>query len=477
MKIYLKSLKHYFLTVDTNGSRKKHMIEEFKDYDLTEVSPIKGIGKSKSGATGFSKMLDIALREQERTKPFAPFIMYEDDCSKYREYPEYIDIPDDADVCYIGLSICSMNETSWHHGMYYRHIDSDVVQIYNMLALHGIMICSASGALAIQKAVLEGYYKNMPWDIFTAQIQSYYKFYALKEPLVFQDIAYGGAQSATKIKINSHGNDVPLPDKFINTTNDSIIMTCCCENATKDSTTINLDRTLEQKVIFVLWLGDEQINETRQQAINNMPKWTILITKDNISNYILPDYPLHPAYNYLSTIHKSDYLRCYLMHHYGGGYSDVKSTNFAWDKAFEKMNQHSDIMIMGVKTTYGHTYAGIEEWSPSTRDEIISNIDKFLCMGWFICRRNTQLTSEWYNELNKRLDFYLPKLQLNPAKFTRECFHPHLGCALDRPDWEGGGVQNGKSQYPISWNVLLSQILYPIQLKYMKNIDNTLNSI
>ena len=33
MKIYLKDIKHYFLTVDTNGSRKKHMMEEFKEYN------------------------------------------------------------------------------------------------------------------------------------------------------------------------------------------------------------------------------------------------------------------------------------------------------------------------------------------------------------------------------------------------------------------------------------------------------------
>ena len=243
MKIFLKNIKHYFLTVDTNGDRKKHMIDEFKDYDLTEVNPILGIGKYKSGVTGFSKMIDLALRNQDRTKPFAPFIMYEDDCSKYREYPEYIEIPDNADICYIGLSKCSMNENSWHFGLYYKHITDcsgrgvsvgerptadtsidEVVQIYNMLAMHGIMVCSASGALAIQKAILEGYYKNTDWDICVAQIQSYYNVYALKKPLIYQDSKYGGQEPQTKFSIESN-NDSPLPKTYINTTNVSII-TC-----------------------------------------------------------------------------------------------------------------------------------------------------------------------------------------------------------------------------------------------------------
>jgi hypothetical protein len=33
--------------------------------------------------------------------------------------------------------------------------------------------------------------------------------------------------------------------------------------------------------------------------------------------------PLHPAYEYLSLVHRSDYLRCELLHQYGGLYCDV----------------------------------------------------------------------------------------------------------------------------------------------------------
>lgn len=225
MKIFLKNIKHYFLTVDTNGSRKHHMINEFKDYDLTEVNPVLGVIREQSGATGFSRMIDLALREQDRTKSFSPFVMYEDDCSKYRDYPDYIEIPDNADICYIGLSECSMNNKEWHNASYYTHIDNDVVRIYNMLAMHGIIVCSASGALAIQKAVLEGYERKITWDVFVAQIQPYYNVYALKQPLVFQDEKYGGHEKQTRFSITSM-RDNPLPDIFKNTTNVSII-TCC----------------------------------------------------------------------------------------------------------------------------------------------------------------------------------------------------------------------------------------------------------
>jgi len=227
MKILLKNIKHYFLTVNTHGERKKHMIDEFKEYDLVEVNPVLGIKREISGVTGFSRMIDLGLRNQDRTKPFSPFIMYEDDCSKYREYPEYIEIPDDADLCYIGLSKCSTCNYGygWHYASYYKHIDNDVIQIYNMLSTHGIMVCSASGALALQKALLDGcHQKKEAWDTCIAQLQYYYNVYALRKPLVYQDAKYGGIEDATKFSIESQ-QDSPVPKEYINTTNFSVI-TC-----------------------------------------------------------------------------------------------------------------------------------------------------------------------------------------------------------------------------------------------------------
>jgi hypothetical protein len=225
MRIYLKHIRHYFLTVDTNGARKHHMLEVFKDYNLFEVNPILDIGKCKSGATGFSKMIDLGLRNQDRSLPFQPFVLYEDDCSMYRPYPEYIEIPDDADLCYIGLSQCSMDNQRCCYKSFYKVINSDIIRIYNMLASHGIIVCSASGALAIQKAMLEAYYKNTVWDIFVSYIQPYYNVYALKSPLVFQDAKYGGAQSETWFSIKSDVDSL-IPEHYINKTNDSIIMNC-----------------------------------------------------------------------------------------------------------------------------------------------------------------------------------------------------------------------------------------------------------
>ena len=58
MLINLDTIKYYFLTCN-NEKRKQHILKEFKEYDITEVNPVID-SINKSGATGFSKILDLA---------------------------------------------------------------------------------------------------------------------------------------------------------------------------------------------------------------------------------------------------------------------------------------------------------------------------------------------------------------------------------------------------------------------------------
>ena len=91
-----------------------------------------------------------------------------------------------------------------------------------MLSLHGIIICSNRGLLAIQKCMLEGYSKSNIWDKYTAQIQPYINAYALRVPLVYQYGKLGGEELYTKIDYKNLNNKI-IPDKWINKTNISII--------------------------------------------------------------------------------------------------------------------------------------------------------------------------------------------------------------------------------------------------------------
>jgi hypothetical protein len=219
MKINFENVPIYCLTCDMNGERKKHVEMEFENVKF--INPILGISKYKSGASGFIRMIEEGLMLQKFDEPFKPFILMEDDVSYYEKIDD-VDIPNDTDILYIGLSRCSMNSNSYHHGNYYESIDGypNIVRIKNMLASHGIMICSSLGASAIQRCMMEIWYTDKGWDIPMSYIQPYYNVYALRKPLVYQDSKYGGMEIDTKIELNSE--DKILPDEYINRDLDTI---------------------------------------------------------------------------------------------------------------------------------------------------------------------------------------------------------------------------------------------------------------
>lgn len=229
MLIDLKKTKYYYLTTRTNEKRVKHIEDILKKYDLTQVNPIMGenFGKQRSGCSGTARMIDLGLRNQNKNEPFQPFILLEDDVSLSETMPNNIEIPDDADIIYIGVSCGGLGKNARYtkgDPLYAIDYNEKYIRVYNMLSTHAIMICSAAGANIYAQCMLEGYYNPTGWDNFLARIQSYYKVYALKNPLFYQDAEYGGYEYSTNIKFDSKNiiyhskkqNQYPwLPTKYI----------------------------------------------------------------------------------------------------------------------------------------------------------------------------------------------------------------------------------------------------------------------
>ena len=200
--------------------------------------------------------------------------------------------------------------------------------------------------------------------------------------------------------------------------------------------------------IYILWTGDNPLTENRKKSINQLKLISecniILINNENLSKYILSEYPLHPAYNYLSAVHKADYLRTYLMNFHGGGYSDIKKTKESWRKSFETL-YNSDKWIIG----YPEIKNGTAQTVPS------ESYTKLIGNGCYICKKNTPLTTEWYNNLINILNNKLNELKIYPAK------HPYDKKTKD-------------SKYPIKWTEILGDIYHPLILKYNDKVLRTL---
>ncbi len=210
-------------------------------------------------------------------------------------------------------------------------------------------------------------------------------------------------------------------------------------------------------IIYTFWFGDPMPDNRKkalQSIIDNSQCKVKLITENNLNKFILLNEPLHPGFEYLSHVHKADYLRCYFMHFYGGGYHDIKQLNTSWEYYFNKLNNDPNLWIIGYKEV-GPDGAAIlpGELGKKLRD----NWEKLIGNGCYICKPNTLFTKRWYQMLLKEMDNNLDKLKLNPASNPRD--------------------HSGMSNYPLKWTQLLGDIFHPLCLEFNDHIDNSLPTI
>lgn len=206
---------------------------------------------------------------------------------------------------------------------------------------------------------------------------------------------------------------------------------------------------LAPRQIFVIWAGDNEMPTTRKAHLASLRQHNpgtpvILVTPHNLEEFLVDQAPLHPAYANLSLTHRSDYLRAYLMHHHGGGYSDVKQCTSSWDPAFTLIHAEQTWLV------------GYQELSSDRcggRDallghEIRRRFSALAGFGAFICRPQTPLTGEWLREIERRLSYYEEEVGQHP-----------------------GAIRDEVDAYPVQWIELGSDILNPLQLKYLDHVS------
>lgn len=205
--------------------------------------------------------------------------------------------------------------------------------------------------------------------------------------------------------------------------------------------------TMEYK-IYTWWTGKNEMSQQRKDSIENLKSVSecdvVLITTDTLSTYIKEGHPLHEAYEYLSETQKGDYLKAYFMNFYGGGYSDIKKTTGSWKSSFDELSNSNKWICGYQELDGGVAYEPLKDkWR-----ELIGN-------GAYICKQNTPLTNEWYNEMIKLLDEKLDALKKNPAKFPQDSAEKGTG-------------------YPIEWNEMNGRIFHKLVYKYKEHVLKSL---
>ncbi|MCX8568567.1 hypothetical protein [Aminobacter sp. MET-1] len=230
--------------------------------------------------------------------------------------------------------------------------------------------------------------------------------------------------------------------------------------------------------IFVFWPGANPMSDNRMRCLETMGSSEcdiILVDRSELPKWVLQDHPLHPAFQYLSPIHQSDYLRAYFMHFHGGGYSDIKRTTASWAESLERMEADGSLGV-----GYAELRDGVALVNKSHIDGVYYYLGRrsfyiFNKIAYLHLRRNhaqligncafafrprTEFTEQWLDIVERRLDALLPHLIQNPAR------HPKERRGVDYGD--------GPSRYPLAWSFLLGDVLAPLSYRYRSRLGRHL---
>jgi hypothetical protein len=171
MKINLKELKTAYINLDDYPNRNATMVNMLDSYGMT-YTRIPGVVLQ-----GFDPIAQAHLNAIETGAE----LILEDDCLPF-DYREEFEVPDDADVVFLGVS----TGTSHTHRLKYKKLSNDIYRLYDMTTVHAILYITDAGRQWLRNAYHLTVNNKIRFDIATAKLMPTIKAYGLNSPIWYQ---------------------------------------------------------------------------------------------------------------------------------------------------------------------------------------------------------------------------------------------------------------------------------------------------
>jgi hypothetical protein len=214
MLLDIKSITVYIISpgVDNYRSKLLTVFERVINEGFKNVTFFKSVPGPNKTASLTNTVLEIFKQELNNDKPF---IILEDDCAFFTKYDQ-VEIPDTADMLYLGVSLWSYPySVDTLYSMYRPNIicnSIDTVETYNntlvkiqaMNGTHAILYISRDFIRTfIDKMTdISNYIDNVPHDLLFSSLHKSFNVFGLKEPMFYQDALLGGQEDVTKLTFN-----------------------------------------------------------------------------------------------------------------------------------------------------------------------------------------------------------------------------------------------------------------------------------
>lgn len=182
MKLNLIDIPVYYINLDEQDEKRERTETMLKQIGFKFVERFSAIKHDAGRIIGCARSHYEILNKAE-----VPFIILEDDCSLNKEFPESIELLDNADALYLGIS--HWGRYLNHSGPYvhYSKVNDDIVRVHNMLATHAILYLSQEYANMCKRVSYHfGYEVENHLDIGFAEVHRFFNVYSFDEPLFRQ---------------------------------------------------------------------------------------------------------------------------------------------------------------------------------------------------------------------------------------------------------------------------------------------------
>ncbi|MFX0537514.1 hypothetical protein ACQBAT_00735 [Ornithinimicrobium sp. Y1847] len=202
------------------------------------------------------------------------------------------------------------------------------------------------------------------------------------------------------------------------------------------------------ETLWAFWLGGELSAARRASlsALEAQPGLEVRLVRSP-DEVLVEGHPFHPSFEHLHAVHRSDYLRAYVMHHHGGVYADVKPFTQALAPVLGRLNADATIWVVGYREI---TSNYVPDLLHVLGDHIRRHYRAVMGPSGFACRPETAFTAEWMRELHARLDYFVGAFEEAGA---RDCV-PYSAPAA----------------YPIRWSEILGDIIQPLSMKHQAHM-------
>lgn len=183
--INITKIPAIYINLEKHKEKNDNMYNLLSSIGFETIERLEGVLDTENPVAGCSKAHHKALSSFK-----APFVLFEDDCVLFeKNIVTEIEIPDNADALYLGVS--SWGRMNGHNGFYLQYDEfneqSNLLRIYNMLGGHSIIYLTEDYRKMCEKVSYHaGYVINDYQDVGFAEIQKFFNVYSLNSPMFYQ---------------------------------------------------------------------------------------------------------------------------------------------------------------------------------------------------------------------------------------------------------------------------------------------------